>query len=163
MAEDFDHVSRLWKRINRELAPPAMAEEFEQYIQSIITDELVDIDKRFTPEFGSAFWVLIRCNKVVGCFGIERKDPEKCELRRMYLDKALRGGSLASWMLKSAEVAAHDFGYRTMMLSTAEIQYSAVRFYEKQGYRRVHVEIANDASIKTVGGGLKRFHYQKKL
>lgn len=42
---DFAEVSALWARINRELAPPDMREQFEQYIQNSINDELAQADK----------------------------------------------------------------------------------------------------------------------
>jgi putative acetyltransferase len=48
-------------------------------------------------------------------------------------------------------------------LSTAEIQKAAMKFYSKSGYRLVDTETAETMSTKTVGGGLKRFHFAKEL
>lgn len=160
---DYDPVSELWIRINRELAPPNMKDQFEHYIRSILEDELKILPEKFSALSGSAFWVVGSPATVIGCFGIERIDEETTELRRMYLDKSFRGQGLAERMVLVAEDAARGFGYRKMILSTAEIQRAAVRFYEKQGYRFVKAEIADSVSVKTIGGGIQRFHFEKEL
>ena len=163
VAAGFGPVAEFWRRINRDLAPADMSERFEHYAESIIEDELAHMEDRFSAAQGSGFWVVVRGHSIVGCFGIERRDQSRCELRRMYLDSSLRGLGGAAWMLDSAEASARQLGYETMVLSTAEIQHAAVRFYEKRGYKHIHTEIASASSVKTVGGGLRRFHYEKSL
>jgi hypothetical protein len=50
-----------------------------------------------------------------------------------------------------------------MVLSTSEIQKEALALYRDAGYRETREEIAADASNKTIGGGIRRFHFVKAL
>jgi len=44
---DYDQVAALFIRINRELAPDHMREQFEQYIATVIDDELKQLSDIF--------------------------------------------------------------------------------------------------------------------
>lgn len=162
-ATDFEALSDLWTIINRELAPPEMRTTFERYTQSIIANELTRLEELFAPARGNCFWVVETGDAIVGCVGIERRDAQTAELRRMYLTPRLRGCGLAQRILTVAEESARTFGYQRMILSTAEIQKAALRFYQKAGYRHVHVETSDAMSVKTVGAGLARHHFEKRL
>ena len=51
-----------------------------------------------------------------------------------------------------------------LVLSTSELQASAaVALYKSSGYRLVREEIAEAASNKTLGGGIRRYHFEKFL
>jgi putative acetyltransferase len=108
----------------------------------------------------NAFWVVVIGEAVVGSFGIESRAPDTTELRRMYLDAHQRRRGIAQGMLDHAEAPARELGFTKLMLSTAEIQKAAIKFYAKSG---VGTETAELMSTKTVGGGLKRFHFAKDL
>jgi GNAT superfamily N-acetyltransferase len=160
---DYDEVGALWTRINRELAPPDMRELFEQYIATAITGELRQLETIFSQAKQNAFWVVEAGAKLIGTFGIESRSKDCTELRRMYLDRDHRSSGIAQRMLKYAESRAAEFGFSKMILSTAEIQKAAIRFYIKCGYRLVRTEVADAMSPKTVGGGLTRLHFEKHL
>jgi GNAT superfamily N-acetyltransferase len=160
---DYDQVSALWTRINRELAPAGMEELFEQYIATTISDELARLAEVFRDAKKNAFWVVDRQGAIVGCFGIESHSDTNTELRRMYLDREFRGAGIAKRMLECAEERARSLGFRKMLASTAEIQRAADRFYRRSGFRQVRVEVAQVMSAKQVGGGLTRFYFEKKL
>jgi GNAT superfamily N-acetyltransferase len=81
----------------------------------------------------------------------------------MYLDRGYRGLGIAQRMLDHAEQCARALGFNKMILTTAEIQKAAQKFYEKSGFRRVRVEVAETMSAKQADGGLTRFHYEKPL
>jgi GNAT superfamily N-acetyltransferase len=160
---DFDQVAALWSRINRELAPAGMEELFEQYIATTISGELADLPSAFSEAKRNAFWVVESQGSIVGCFGIEGRNETNTELRRMYLDRGYRGSGVANRMLDVAEKRARALGYTKMLLSTAEIQRAADRFYRRNGYRQVRVEVAQAMTTKQAGGGLTRFHFEKDL
>jgi GNAT superfamily N-acetyltransferase len=160
---DFHDVAALWSRINRELAPEGMEELFEQYIATTIGGELVHLSDIFSETKGNAFWVVQGHDGIVGSFGIERHNETDTELRRMYLDREYRGSEIAKRMLDCAQKQARAFGYRKMLLSTAEIQRAADRFYRKHGFRQIRVEVAQTMSTKQAGGGLTRFYFEKEL
>jgi GNAT superfamily N-acetyltransferase len=160
---DREQVAALWTRINRELAPADLREAFEQYIAGPLADELLRLHDVFSAARRNAFWIVSLGDEIIGTFGIESRGPDTTELRRMYLDRPHRGTGLAQRMLHGAESHARELGFSRMILSTAEIQRAAIKFYRKNGYRLVKTEVAETMSVRTVGGGLKRFHFEKSL
>jgi GNAT superfamily N-acetyltransferase len=160
---DYDQVAALWSRINRELAPAGMEELFEQYIVMTISDELVHLSEVFSEAKKNAFWVVDLKGEIVGCFGIESHGVIGTELRRMYLDQEFRGTGIGKRMLECAEKQARSLGFHKMLVSTAEIQRAADRFYRRSGFREVRMEVAQTMSTKQAGGGLTRFYFEKEL
>ena len=101
--------------------------------------------------------------KIAGMYGLERVDIDVVELRRMYVGPGHRRKGLARQMLEHAERTAENLGYRRMVLSTSELQQAALAMYRAEGFRLVREETAQDKSNKTIGGGIVRFHFDKKL
>jgi GNAT superfamily N-acetyltransferase len=163
--EKTDHARlvNLFIRINRELAPLQMREQFERYIQTAIDEEIDRLHEVFAETKRNAFWVVEAGGELIGMFGIEGRGHESTELRRMYLDRRYRGRGIAQRMLECAETRARRLGFTKLILSTAEIQQAAIAFYRKSGYDLVRTERAEDMSARTVGGGLIRFHFEKSL
>jgi GNAT superfamily N-acetyltransferase len=162
-AADYDPVAALWTRINRELAPAGMEELFERYIAMTIDDELKRLLEVFSEVKRNAFWVVESADGIVGSFGIESRGVQQTELRRMYLDQGYRGLGVAQRMLDCAQVKARGFGFTKMILSTAQIQKAADRFYRRSGFRHIRTEVAEAMTAKQAGGGLTRFHFEKEL
>jgi GNAT superfamily N-acetyltransferase len=102
-------------------------------------------------------------NGIVGSFGIEGHSSSDTELRRMYLDEGYRGLGVAQRMLGCAEAEARMLGFTKMIVSTAQIQKAAERFYRKNGFRQIRTEVAGEMTTKQAGGGLTRFHFEKLL
>ncbi len=48
-------------------------------------------------------------------------------------------------------------------LSTSELQREALSLYRACGYQLVREEVVNSVSNKTVGGGIRRYHFTKEL
>ena len=162
-ATDYGPVASLWTRINRQLAPAGMETLFEQYIAVTIEGELRQLAEVFSEAKRNAFWVVESANEIVGSFGIEGRSVDDTELRRMYLDKAYRGSGVAQRMLGFAEAEARALGYTKMILSTAQIQKAADRFYRRNGFRLVRTEVVEQMTTKQAGGGLTRLHFEKAL
>ena len=162
-AADYDSVASLWTRINRELAPAGMEELFERYIATITGGELRQIPELFSEARRGAFWIVESDDEIVGSFGIENRSNNETELRRMYLDQRYRGSGTAQRMLDFALEEARRRGFTKMILSTAQIQQAADRFYRKSGFRLVRTEVADEMTAKQAGGGLVRLHFEKAL
>ena len=162
-ASGHDAVAGLWRRINRELAPAGMEEVFERYIAAAIDGELRQLLQVFAESKRNAFWIVEGTNGIVGSFGIERRTDSDTELRRMYLERGHRGLGIAQRMLECAQARARALGFTKMILSTAEIQKAAHRFYCKSGFEQIGVEIAETMTTKQAGAGLTRFHFEKRL
>jgi len=161
-AADAGPVEALFIRVNRLLAPAGMKDRFEAYITASIADEIGRIEDYYA-ERGGRFWVAADGDRIVGMFGLERHGTNGMELRRMYVAPEARRRGLARRMLALAEAYCRETGIGEMHLSTAEIQEAAIGLYKACGYRLVREEVARDATNKTVGGDMRRFHFIKLL
>jgi putative acetyltransferase len=160
---DAPAVRALFIEVNRELAPVAMREAFERYIAQSLAEE-IDRIPAYYAERGGSFWVAEEAaGAIIGTFGLERADEQTAELRRMYVARAARRRGIGRLLLAHAERACSQAGYDRLVLSTAELQHAALGLYRASGYRLVREETAATASNKTVGSGLKRFHFEKHL
>ena len=66
-------------------------------------------------------------------------------------------------MLKRAERACREAGTPVLTLSTSQLQQAALAFYRRAGYRLVREEVGAAQSNKTVGGMIRRYHFEKIL
>ena len=163
---DFEAVADLWARVNRELAPSGMEALFEQYIAGTIEGELSHLADVFSRARRNAFWVVEPAGaspQIVATFGIECRDSDTTELRRMYIDAGWRGCGLAERMLGAAEAMARELGFSRMIVSTADNRRAAFRLSTKSGFRRVRSEIAEAMTVKQAGRGLLRHYFEKVL
>ncbi len=155
-------VRDLFIRINRLLAPTQMKDQFEDYIERSLVEEIDRIDDYYRDHNGG-FWVAIDDNGVVGMFGLEQVAPDALELRRMYVDPNQRRRGIARTMLSFAETECDRRGFGRLDLSTSELQGDALALYRNAGYRLLREEAATDASNKTLGGGIRRYYFTKDL
>jgi putative acetyltransferase len=66
-------------------------------------------------------------------------------------------------MLHFGEEECRRRGRPRMNLSTSEMQREALSLYRNAGYELVREEVAVAASNKTIGGGIRRYHFSKML
>lgn len=159
---DQGAVIGLFREFMWELATPALAAPFQSYIERAIQKELGRIEEYYFAREGQGFWIAEE-SRVVGMVGIERHADDSAELRRMAVEKTHRGKGIGRELLATAEAFCREQGYRRVVLSTSELQIAAARLYESRGYRRVREEKDADATHKSVGAGLTRYHYEKAL
>jgi GNAT superfamily N-acetyltransferase len=159
---DFASVRELFITVNRLLAPPHMRDVFEAYIARSLSEEIDRITPYYAERNGS-FWVAVRDNEVLGMFGLETTGPAIFELRRMYVAPSARRMGIARAMLEFAENECRRHNARKLELSTSELQPAALELYRRTGYRQVREVVAEQASNKTLGGGIRRYHYEKDL
>lgn len=159
---DANPVRELFVTVNRLLSPPDMREAFEGYIARSLAEEVGRVSSYYN-EHGGAFWVACQDGNIVGMFGLEPFDDNSYELRRMYVSPTVRRLGIASEMLRFAENECRRRGIRRIELSTSELQPAAVALYRRAGYRLVREIVAAQASNKTIGGGIRRFHFDKDL
>ena len=155
-------VRDLFIRINAELAPPELCEAFAGYVTVSLRDEIGRLADYYAERQGS-FWVAYDGARLAGMFGLERVGTAAAELRRMYVDAVYRKRGLARMMLERAERICREAGTPVVTLSTSELQQAALTFYRSAGYRLVREEIGAAQSNKTVGGAIRRYHFEKKL
>jgi GNAT superfamily N-acetyltransferase len=161
-ASDAMAVRDLFVRVNRLLAPPALRDSFEAYIARSLAEEIERVATYYAERSGG-FWVAWRGEELVGMFGLEAVPPDAMELRRMYVAPSVRRVGIGGAMLRFAEDEVRRRGAQRVELSTSELQPAAVGLYRASGYRLVREAVAEAASNKTVGGGVRRFHFEKVL
>lgn len=163
--EDADHpaVRDLFVRVNRELAPAALRDRFEAYIALALREEIDRIRDYYNPARGGGFWVATDGGTLVGNVGLEASGAGIFELRRMYVDPGHRRRGVGALLLAHAEAVCRGKGAAKLVLSTSELQSAAIALYKSAGYRLLREMVATDATNKTVGGGIRRFEFEKVI
>jgi GNAT superfamily N-acetyltransferase len=161
-AADAPRVRALFIVVNRALAPAHLKDAFEDYIALALAEEIDRLTEYYAARNGG-FWVALDGAAIVGMFGLEQAGGGAMELRRMYVDPSARRRGIARAMLRFAEDECRRRGASALELSTSELQAEALALYRAAGYRLVREEIAHAASNKTLGGGLRRYYFEKAL
>ena len=159
---DAPRVWALFIAVNRLLAPPDLRDAFEAYITRSLAEEIDQIDVYYGAREGG-FWVAHSGDLIVGTFCLERAERQAMELRRMYVDPAARRAGTARQMLQFAEEECRRRGIPRLELSISELQHAALALYRQAGYLLLREEVAEMASNKTVGGGIRRYYFAKTL
>ena len=81
----------------------------------------------------------------------------------MYVDPSTRRMGIAQSMLDFAENECRVRKVARLELSTSELQPAAIELYKRAGYRLVRDLVAEQASNKTIGGGIRRYYFEKAL
>ncbi|HEY8146607.1 MAG TPA: helix-turn-helix domain-containing GNAT family N-acetyltransferase [Kofleriaceae bacterium] len=105
-----------------------------------IHDPEVDEMSRTYRAQGSAYWVVVRGDRVVGGGGYGRltgAGEEVCELRKMYFLPETRGVGMGATLLAYVLDQAARAGYRVCYLETLVSMTAARRLYEAFGFRRI--------------------------
>nr|WP_296063618.1 GNAT family N-acetyltransferase [uncultured Actinoplanes sp.] len=83
------------------------------------------------------FLVAVDAGTAIGCGALRRLGPASCEIKRMYVVPERRGSGVAAGLLRALEGAARSRGWTTVRLETGTAQPDAMRFYEREGYRKI--------------------------
>jgi putative acetyltransferase len=121
-----------------------------------ISDPEVDWMSRAYAAPRSAYFVLEREGVVIGGAGVaplEGGPEDTCELRKMYFLPAARGLGCGAAMMDRCLSAARDAGFSRCYLETLTGMDSAMKLYERTGFRRI------DAPMGSTGhGGCNTFY-----
>ena len=159
---DANAVRDLFIRVNRLLAPADLIAEFNSYIERSLQEEMLRIREYYAQKQGK-FYVATLSQTLQGMFGLEASGLGAMELRRMYVEPDMRGKGIGRTLLQHAENETLLVGCTRLVLSTSEIQQAALALYRSSGYTQVKEEIAHAETTKTLGGGLRRFYFEKQL
>jgi GNAT superfamily N-acetyltransferase len=97
-----------------------------------------------------AFIVGCADGEPVCCGGVKRLDPERCEIKKMYVVPESRGKGVARKLLHALEDCARGLGYTVARLDTGPKQLSARGLYEDEGY--VEIEDFNENPVAVFWG-----------
>lgn len=73
----------------------------------------------------------------IGCGGLRFLPDGTAEIKRMYVVPPARGTGVATRILRELETHARQRGVGTLLLETGTAQPDAMRFYAREGYRRI--------------------------
>jgi GNAT superfamily N-acetyltransferase len=84
-----------------------------------------------------AFLVAYREAAPVGCGAVRLLEPATAELKRMYVDPALRGLGIGRNLVQALEAEARRLGARRLVLETGTRQAAALALYQRCGFERI--------------------------
>ena len=121
-----------------------------------INDPEVDWMHRAYSQPRCAYFVVEREDRVVGGAGVaplEGGDPGVCELRKMYFLPEARGIGAGAALMARCLQAARELGFRQCYLETLTGMDSAMKLYERSGFRRISCSMGH-----TGHGGCNTFY-----
>ena len=93
--------------------------------------DLEDIKKNYL-----VFYVVEIEGRIVGCGGLE-KEGKKVRLKRMYLNRKYRGKGIGEDLLDRLIKFCRRKKYESVILTTYPKMKEGLKFYERQGFKRV--------------------------
>ncbi|HLS87977.1 MAG TPA: GNAT family N-acetyltransferase [Burkholderiales bacterium] len=75
--------------------------------------------------------------EVVGCGALVRRGSEYAEVKRLYVDPAVRGLGIGKQIMRALEDRGAAEGYRILRAETGTRQPEALALYRRFGYRRI--------------------------
>jgi putative acetyltransferase len=104
-----------------------------------VANHLLSVSELLAPEV--CFFVARQGEVIVGTGAVRRKPGEADtdgqpygEVKRMYVDPAVRGQRIGERLLQTIEGSLHECGIALSLLETGRAQREAVRLYERCGY-----------------------------
>lgn len=131
---DIAHVRRLFLEYQREMGVDLCFQGFQQELDGLPGD--------YAPP-GGRLW-LAWCNDLaVGCAALRRLDAQACEMKRLYLQPAYRGGGRGRQLAETCIATARALGYRQMRLDTLPLMQTAIALYGTLGFVTIPAYRAN--------------------
>lgn len=115
----------------------------EEYTMALRLEELPDLIDVYETYRGNGlgnFWVALAHGRVCGCIGLMHLGRRDFELRRMYVEAAVRGRGLAQRLLDVLFDWSAANGVQSIYLETNHRWHAAHHLYEKNGFTAVGKE-----------------------
>ncbi len=122
----------------------ALLGALDRYLGELYEPEanhILSVSELLAPEV--SFFVARHGDEVVGTAAVRRMPGEADtagqpygEVKRMYVDPAMRGQRIGEQLLRTLEASLKDQGVALALLETGSDQREAVRLYERCGYAR---------------------------
>lgn len=109
------------------------AEVEARYGEPDLEPDVITVDTFSDVERG-AFYVAWIGDTAVGCGALRRFDETTGEVKRMYVEPAVRRAGVARAVLRALEARAAELGYGRLVLETGTAQPEAMALYESEGW-----------------------------
>jgi len=108
---------------------------FDYYLElQKYDDEYSDPGKKYPLPDGRLYLALVN-GQAAGCIAMRRFDEQSCEMKRLYVDPLYRGRGIGEALVRKLIDEAKTMGYRRMLLDTLPVLASAMRMYERLGFK----------------------------
>ena len=129
---------------------PIVRRLFRQYADSLGIDlefqdfetELTSLPGKYSPPRGCLL-LAWDGDRAVGCVALRSIDENVCEMKRLYVDPAIRARGLGRRLAERIIQEARVIGYRSMCLDTLSSMTSALRLYYDLGFRPIKPYVFN--------------------
>jgi putative acetyltransferase len=114
----------------------ALLDSLDLYLGALYPPEanhILSVEELLAPEV--SFFVARQGSRIVGT-GAVRRLARYGEVKRMFVDPALRGQGIGQRLLDALEASLRADGVTLALLETGRDQREAVRLYERCGYTR---------------------------
>ncbi len=99
-------------------------------------EELEHLETKYGLPEGRLY--LACCGELpAGCIGLRKLDGENCEMKRLYVRPRFRGARIGTRLVDRVIADARAVGYSHMLLDTFPFLDSAIRIYQKRGFREI--------------------------
>jgi len=126
--QDLEAVRRLFNEYAQSLSVDLAFQSFE--------DEVAALPGGYAPPTGALLVARVD-GEPIGCVALRAIDAETCELKRLFVRPAHRGGGVGLRLLESAVAEARRLGYRRLRLDTIPEMGRAQELYERFGFRDI--------------------------
>ena len=150
---DYYEVRELFERSLIEFSGSCET-AMRSYVQSSLSDDLIDIRKHYCDSLTNHFWVAEVDGIVKGMVGIQSTSDGTAELRRMSVDREMRRLGIGSKLLSVAEAFCNELGHKSIRVTTVTLLAPAIALYENYGFALQKMERY---------GEITGLHYMKTL
>lgn len=102
--------------------------------RSIYNDSDVNDITGTYKQKGSNFYVALEKDRIVGCIGIKKEDPNCALLRRFFVNPAYRRKGIGTVLLKEALSFCKKNGYREIVFRATSKMKEALKLLKKHGF-----------------------------
>jgi putative acetyltransferase len=114
------------------LALLRMSDAFSQSLQPRPSRRPLEVENIAAPNV--RFFVARHDGKAVGCGALVLGDQGRAELKRMFVDRTVRGQGIGAAILEALENAATRAGVTRLQLETGIDNRDAITLYRRHGY-----------------------------
>mgnify|MGYP000556186525 CR=1 FL=1 len=107
--------------------------------------EMYHFSEKYGYSNGKMYIALVD-EKLAGCVALTKNDDDYCEIKRLYIREEFRGNHLGNMLSEKIIEDAGAIGYKYMRLDTVPFMSSAIKIYEKVGFKFIEKYNVNPAS-----------------
>jgi len=112
-----------------------MSNAYAESLYPAESNHMLDLASLEKPE--ATFWVARIDGDIVGCCALVDAGDGTAEIKRMFVDPAARGLSVARKLMETLEAAASEKRFEAIRLETGIYQPEAIALYRRFGYLEI--------------------------